>query len=94
MNACRIFFLASIIGLGRPSITGSLITMATPGDDVTLECEVDAHPIPKLSFSRDSSATDKITNSSKYEVRILRENRVRLTQRTIGELLYHCKPYN
>lgn len=67
-------FKRIIIGR-RPSITGSLITMATLGDDVTLECEVDAHPTPKLSFSRDTSAMDKITNSSKYEVRILRENR-------------------
>jgi hypothetical protein len=50
--------------------------MATLGEDVTLECEVDAHPIPKLSFSRDSSAVDKVGNSSKYDVRILRESRV------------------
>jgi hypothetical protein len=50
--------------------------MATIGDDVTLECEVDAHPIPKLSFSRDSSAMAQIANSSKYDVRILRESRV------------------
>ena len=66
------FFIIS----GRPSISGSLITMATIGEDVTLECEIDAHPTPKLSFSRESSAIDKISNSSKYDVRVLRESRV------------------
>lgn len=50
--------------------------MATIGEDVTLECEIDAHPTPKLSFSRESSAIDKISNSSKYDVRVLRESRV------------------
>ena len=50
--------------------------MATLGEDVTLECEVDAHPTPKLSFSRDSSAMEKIANSSKYDIRILRESQV------------------
>lgn len=52
--------------------------MATPGEDVTLECEVDAHPTPVLSFSRDSAAIDKIISSSKYDVRILRENNASL----------------
>ncbi len=51
--------------------------MATIGEDVTLECEVDAHPIPKLSFSRDSNSIDKLVNSTKYDVRVLRESRVR-----------------
>lgn len=50
--------------------------MATLGDDVTLECEVDAHPAPKLSFSRDSVLIDKATDSKKYEIKILRENQV------------------
>ena len=67
-----------LVDSGRPSISGSLITMATIGDDVTLECEVDAHPTPKLSFSRDSSAMDKIGNSSKHDVKILRESRVNI----------------
>lgn len=58
----------------RPSISASLITLATLGDDVVLECKVDAHPTPKLSFNRDSTSQDKISNSSKYEIKILREN--------------------
>lgn len=58
--------------------------MATPGENVTLECEVDAHPTPILSFSRDSTAIDKIINSSKYDVRILRENSVSTIQLIIS----------
>ena len=62
--------------IGRPNISASLITMASLGDDVTLECEVDAHPKPKLSFNRDSNSIDKIANDSKYEVTIKRRNNV------------------
>ena len=62
--------------LGRPNISASLITLASPGDDVVLECKVDAHPTPMLSFTRDSDGLDKIRNDSKYQVNILRENKV------------------
>lgn len=96
-------FKRIIIGR-RPSISGSLITMATIGDDVTLECEVDAHPIPKLSFSRDSSAMAQIANSSKYDVRILRESRepdanyiMQLTIRVMNVSdsgVYYCNAQN
>lgn len=51
--------------------------MASLGDEVTLECEVDAHPKPKLTFNRDSNSMDKIVNDSKYEVTIKRKNNVR-----------------
>lgn len=56
--------------------------MASPGEDVTLECEIDAHPTPKLSFSRDSSVIDTIGNSSKYKVQITRESKVRIKPTT------------
>ena len=51
--------------------------MASLGDEVTLECEIDAHPKPKLTFNRDSNSMDKIVNDSKYEVTIKRKNNVR-----------------
>lgn len=63
----------------RPSIHASLIALATPGDDVVLECQVDAHPAPVLGFSKDQDLVQAITNSSKYEVTVLRQSKVSWT---------------
>ena len=69
-------FLIRNLVTGRPNISASLITLATLGDDVTLECEIDAHPKPKLTFNRDSNSIENITNGNKYEIKITRKNNV------------------
>jgi len=64
--------------IGRPDITASLVTLASLGDDVTLKCNVDGYPTPKLGFTRDANAVDQIANSTKYQVDIQSKRRVRL----------------
>lgn len=72
----KLFCSITLLNSGRPSIHASMITLATPGEDVTLECQVDAHPAPVLGFSRDQDLVQAISNSSKYEVTISRESQV------------------
>lgn len=57
----------------RPNITAPLITFATLGDDVTLDCEVDAHPAPQVYFSRDADGAVKISSGTKHQVTLMRE---------------------
>ena len=53
-----------------------MITMASLGDDVTLECEVDAHPSPQMFFSRDPEGLEKLHNGSEFHLNIMRETNV------------------
>ncbi|XP_068081772.1 Ig-like and fibronectin type-III domain-containing protein 2 [Anabrus simplex] len=51
-----------------PHITASIITMAALGDSVVLECQVDAHPEPKMMFWRDHSGRIPVIQGGKYDI--------------------------
>ncbi|CAG2057021.1 unnamed protein product, partial [Timema podura] len=51
-----------------PHITASGITMAALGDSVVLECQVDAHPEPKMLFWRDQNGRVPVIQGGKYDI--------------------------
>ncbi|XP_054267567.1 Ig-like and fibronectin type-III domain-containing protein 1 [Macrosteles quadrilineatus] len=54
----------------KPNLTASGIRMAAPGESVTLECLLDAHPEPKMLFWRDYANRVPVIQGSKYDVNI------------------------
>lgn len=67
-----IFLLVDI-----PKLIPSGITMATLGDNVVLECAVDAQPEPKMMFWRDPNGRVPVIQSGKYSVDIIYSKDVR-----------------
>lgn len=55
-----------------PHIIASGITMAALGDSVTLECQVDSYPEPKMIFWRDYTGRVPVIQGGKYNIKILR----------------------
>lgn len=64
-RSLHIFILADV-----PHITASGITIAAHGDTVQLECQVEAHPEPKMMFWRDHSGRVPVIQGGKYDIRI------------------------
>nr|CAD7440282.1 unnamed protein product [Timema bartmani] len=50
------------------TISPSGITMAALGDSVVLECQVDAHPEPKMLFWRDQNGRVPVIQGGKYDI--------------------------
>lgn len=59
-----------------PHITASGITIAAHGDTVTLECQVYAHPEPKMMFWRDYSGRVPVIQGGKHTIRITKSANV------------------
>ncbi|XP_017783380.1 PREDICTED: Ig-like and fibronectin type-III domain-containing protein 2 isoform X2 [Nicrophorus vespilloides] len=53
-----------------PHIQASGITMAAPGDSVTLECKVDAQPGPKMIFWKNHEERKPVIQGGKYDISI------------------------
>lgn len=66
------------IFVDKPHLTASGIKMATLGDTVTLECQVEAHPDPKMMFWKDFAQRVPIIPGSKYEINFTRNKEVRI----------------
>lgn len=61
-----------------PHISASGITIAAHGDTVTLECQVDAHPEPKMMFWRDHSGRVPVIQGGRNDIKITQNLNVSL----------------
>lgn len=69
-----------------PHIAASGITIAAHGDTVTLECQVDAHPEPKMMFWRDHSGRVPVIQGGRHDIKISPTANVSMAARVVPGL--------